>query len=1146
MNRNPSIAMNPTIRYAHRATTTLAITLIALSVSAQTSTQNYIRSRRPVVPVTELPALNGLEAKKQGATISYFDGLGRPAQTVAVGQTPAGHDLVQGTYYDSLGRPSRKYLPYEQVGNVGAYRTNWATETANGYPSEVPYSETVFEPSPLNRVKQEWGAGSAWRAADKKVNYKYGFNEANEVRKFFVASNGSVGFTAFYLPRQLKLITTTDEDNRRSREYKDMLGRVVLKMDSLSSTTWAQTYYVYDDMDNLRWVLPPKLVSSTTINTGWTLSPTATLAKQLAYYYRYDGRRRLTEKQLPGAEPVYLVYDHADRLVLSQDGVQRVSSQWAATQYDALGRPIKTAIVTIAGLTTQQAAQDWYNVPANAASLPALMAAGQRLTRTYYDAYPAHLNAILAFGQRTVADTLMEPATTRTVGMVTAQTVWVLNPEAGTRDSLRTKLYYDDEGRLIQQVAETPYGSITRQSYRHAFRGQVLADELQVDSRGATGWSVQDFNLQHQLRYDHTGRPLRELQRINFGPWEEVQASSYTPLSQLQTQTLGNGLQAVDYNYNIRGWLTKINDPTTIGTDLFAMELKYQATSAATYNQWGGNIGEVVWRTVPYGSQDGLRHRYRYSYDGLSRLTHAYYHKLTDAGAATHAIQHNEYLTYDINGNINSLTRYAANGGTSYLTLDNLAYTYEGNRLKTAINGTSVANLSYPKAPVGQSNLFAYDANGNMTTEPNRRLTVAYNALNLPQQVTSIDNASQSIRYTYDATGRKLAVTYNGISPTYQAYVGPVVYTVNGTALTIDYVGTSYGRLVRNGTAFTPEYHLKDHLGNVRVAFQKNASGLAEVKQVNAYYPFGKAIASLSFDNASGNDLKYNGKELQDFALNFRPLDWYDYGFRYYDPTIGRWHSPDPLCELTRRLSPYNFCRNNPIRYIDPDGMYSTEEWKRDNGITDDDLITVYKATEEKKSGDDNGTEDPTKTTEEKKKIAIDPGHGDKNNKNKQIDPGAVNGTDYEKDIVLTISNTINTILAQKGYSVTMTRTTDKDNAGEKLKWRIDAADGTDIYVSIHVNSSESKTASGFSVCYKNGNDASKSLAQSILDQNTLFTSRGLSERSDLYVLNNYSGTAVLVEAGFISNDTDLNIMKTNSTQIGTEIATGIINYLTN
>lgn len=178
--------------------------------------------------------------------------------------------------------------------------------------------------------------------------------------------------------------------------------------------------------------------------------------------------------------------------------------------------------------------------------------------------------------------------------------------------------------------------------------------------------------------------------------------------------------------------------------------------------------------------------------------------------------------------------------------------------------------------------------------------------------------------------------------------------------------------------------------------------------------------------------------------------------------------------------------------------------------------------------------------------IAIDPGHGDHNNKNSQIDPGAVNGKEYEKDIVINISNAVVEALKSKGYGVVQTRTGDVESAGTKLQWRIDQATGTNVMVSVHVNSSDSSKANGFSVCYKMGEASSKKLAQAISFYNTQFSNKGLFERSDLYILNKFKGAAVLVEAGFISNPQDLLVMKGNSSEIGKEIATGIVCYLEN
>ena len=127
--------------------------------------------------------------------------------------------------------------------------------------------------------------------------------------------------------------------------------------------------------------------------------------------------------------------------------------------------------------------------------------------------------------------------------------------------------------------------------------------------------------------------------------------------------------------------------------------------------------------------------------------------------------------------------------------------------------------------------------------------------------------------------------------------------------------------------ALTREFHLKDHLGNVRVVF--NTSGILSE---NHYYPFGLPIHNLSTSTAPAgkeNRYLYNGKELQDDL----GLNWMDYGARFYDAGLGRWHSVDPLGEQYRRWSPYTYCVNNPIRFIDPDGMRVDEyELNKESG----------------------------------------------------------------------------------------------------------------------------------------------------------------------------------------------------------------------
>ena len=143
-------------------------------------------------------------------------------------------------------------------------------------------------------------------------------------------------------------------------------------------------------------------------------------------------------------------------------------------------------------------------------------------------------------------------------------------------------------------------------------------------------------------------------------------------------------------------------------------------------------------------------------------------------------------------------------------------------------------------------------------------------------------------------------------------YTGNIIYQNN----MISYIITTEGRLTPKEETFNYEYYLQDHLGNTRVVFNQDN----QVLQTNSYYPFGMNIESLTTNNQTlspKNLYLYNGKELQeDFNLN-----WHDYGFRFYDAQIGRWHVIDPMADSRVWLTPYQYAQNTPIMRIDPDGM---------------------------------------------------------------------------------------------------------------------------------------------------------------------------------------------------------------------------------
>lgn len=127
-------------------------------------------------------------------------------------------------------------------------------------------------------------------------------------------------------------------------------------------------------------------------------------------------------------------------------------------------------------------------------------------------------------------------------------------------------------------------------------------------------------------------------------------------------------------------------------------------------------------------------------------------------------------------------------------------------------------------------------------------------------------------------------------------------------------------------------------------------------KFCDSYYPFG--LTFNSYTSGVENLYKLTGNEEQP------EWDVYDFNARMYDAALGRFNSIDPLADFNQESwNPYHFNYNNPLRFVDPSGLYSTEEWMKDNGITSDDLISVYQDDD-----DDDDSSDGEGTDPEKKK----------------------------------------------------------------------------------------------------------------------------------------------------------------------------------
>ncbi len=948
---------------------------------------NYVKTEIPLVSgISSSSTLASLNESDKVTSYRYHDGLGRPIQIVSVQTSPMQKDIVQHIEYDQLGRQVREYLPYSVGSQNGAFREEAGTEQRNFHfvasdiaNSVYPYSERVFDDSPLNRVMEQGSPGADWQPLDASitnsghtVKYNYLANTTSDgVKKWSVDNTGTCNYAGTYTANSLYKYETVDENGNPVLQFMDKLGNTILKKTNDGANDLL-TYYVYDDFDRLRYVFPPKAVDAIGTSTV-----TKTDFSELIYYYEYDEKGRMCIKKIPGAKEVYMIYDKRDRLAVIQDGNLRDKDRWMFVKYDSQNRPVITGTFKDAssGVDDLQSILDaeisLYEVFTYVSGgvhgysnscYPTQNADGsdfEVLTVTYYDSYNYQsLTGYpdLSFDNVNNVDTYEDRSEEingyydNVIGQVTGTKVLVLDNSADP-NWLYSASYYDDRGRVIQSVSTNYTGGMDIVSMEYDFVGKIMSTrhEQSVDFGSVETMVEYTYNT-----YDHVGRLLKTEHQLGDDAANKTTLASieYNENGQVKEKNIaedasGKAQQSIDYTYNIRGWLTSMNNPGTEGieegddfADIFGMELYFndpltELGQIDTDKHYNGNIAGVKW-----SHGDGDIKAYAYQYDDMNRLLAA------DYGSKNSNWVNEEFdvlgrnggagIEYDKNGNIMGLGRKDDKGDW----LHNFQYRYNGNKLMAL-------GLGGGTAPGTDD--YDYDDNGNMISDNIKGLNVKYNYLNLPQQIDY--GTGDSIVYIYDAGGRKLAqdVYVGGTLNRTTDYVGNIIYK-DGS---LQYLLTNEGKVNKVGTDMVYEYHIKDHLGNVRVAFEANVSG-PTVTQEADFYPFG-----LRFAGSLNNDNKYlyNGKEIQegidkDGDGNYDlQLDWYDFEIRMYNPEIARWNVIDPMADERIELSPYNYCSLNPINRIDPNGML--DDWiERENGVIEWDENVTSATDKDLKPGD--------------------------------------------------------------------------------------------------------------------------------------------------------------------------------------------------
>lgn len=838
-----------------------------------TSSRSYLREK----------TMLSEDGKNSIEKISYFDGLGRPVQTVLRDYTPSYADFADFTDYNSRGLKWRQWLPAPLNNTDGAFVNVLPYMTKTAMNDKSPYLKTIYERSSLNRVAYTCGAGTDF--TDKRACIDYFNNQTdslNCLRYENLTQNG------YYPKGTLEVERRTDEDGNISYIFTDRMGRVILER-HMNGTIPYDTYYVYSPGGDLSYVFPPMKDSDLSYYH----------IDRYAYQYRYDDLHRLIEKKLPGCESIHYRYDNADRVVFQQDGNLRAQGKWMFSLADSFGREAVSGMCVMSGASSMNTlAKATFDinggVEGSGYTFSGVSVPNPRIsTINYYDTYDflqlasvsSHADSLSyvsveSYGKR-YENTACPAVSTK--GKLTGTRTY--SPE--TNEEIITAYYYDDKGNIVQKCSTNLLGGYNRDSFAYTFTGKLLR---RMHSHSLIGGGL--ITEYYTYAYDHAERFLSVTHQIGNGAVITLSENEYDMLCRLKSSRYHNGTTNLNYSYNVRGWLTGIH------SDKFMQAVHYAGGPGIP--RFNGNISSMEWKAA----SDSLMRGYCFDYDGVNRLTSAVYGE--GDSLKMHRNRFDEQVTgYDKEGNILGLLRSGAISDTDYGVVDSLSMKYDGNQLISVSDNVAdsicVDGFGFKDGSDLEIEYF-YDSNGNLTKDLNKKIAVIeYNYLNLPSKI-QFENGD-SISYVYSGEGTKLRTIHviKGIASTTD-YCGNAIYE-NGV---LKLLLTEYGYITLSDTVY--HYFLQDHQGNNRVVIDQNGT----VEEVNHYYPFGGVFAR----SGDIQPYKYNGKELD----RKNGLDWYDYGARMYDAALGRFIKPDRYAEKYVSISPYQYGANNPVNNIDING----------------------------------------------------------------------------------------------------------------------------------------------------------------------------------------------------------------------------------
>lgn len=829
---------------------------------SQTPTKfNYSRKYEPLIPMTTIPSFGATKSMPIHVTSTYKDGFGTPLMIINKNGSSrdiiSAFDLRQGVDYTA------SFLSYPDSAH-GKFKMDPFTDQASYYLNKYPNEKTTAYTKNKIDIVNGIPVTTSYKPGLQNVGYERGVstsehtNDANELM-IVAFSAGSICKNGYYNAGELRIGRTVDEHGNETLLYTDKSKRVLCKKvyDNYTSGTtdgYLYTYYLYDDMGKVRYIVPPKAAEQ--LHNNNCISNIS----DLCYSFEYDEFGNVIKKYTPGKFGASeFVYDVNYQQVMSRNGNMSSDDEWAFVIFDKRGRPVITGIYTGTesstywrdvilgkvspinrGVPQEETLEYWLQNYFSGNTYPQNLDGCVIHTINYYDSYDnIPLGTVPSFDNSFSGDYLSGPSVTDPKPynyvngkLVASQTRILDNGLANNFTNtpwITTVSFYDERGRTIQTHTLNPWNTqdwdVSTTQYN--FKNQPVLEILQHYS-----WTQNTKpSTLIRTKYEYgskTGRLETVTQKIDAGLWQPLAGYIYDEMGQVKVKWLGNVEEQV-YSFDIRGKNTGINADSLMMTSVvsntktFFSKLHYD--HGYSMPRYDGQISGFQWRVR---GSDVMS--YGYEYDAVNRMTNAEFRAYNNFGGTTQWNKSNidftvSNISYDPNGNMLTMDQRGYDANMNPADIDLLSYTYNNGNQLQKVEDNGVASVNYIKdfdnGTTGSNNDYQYDLNGNLQADANKNITsITYNHLDLPLTVTTPNGTIENI---YSSAGELLQKTIveNGNTKIYR-YWGPFVYLDDD----IDHLLHQEGRARYDGgtQSFTYDFFVKDHLGNVRTVVEGSNS----------------------------------------------------------------------------------------------------------------------------------------------------------------------------------------------------------------------------------------------------------------------------------------------------------------------------------